>query len=159
MNDSDCCCIKTPFGPLRLEFANGKLAGLEFMEPGSGLKRPMGRIQESAAAQIRNYLKEPQTRFDYEFPDGGTPFQRRVWREVARIPPGRTCSYGDIARRLNTSPRAVGNAMGANPMPIMIPCHRVVGRNGLGGFMGADRGWGMDIKKWLLDHESAPQFS
>ena len=83
----------------------------------------------------------------------GSAFQKQVWRAMAAIPSGRTRSYGDLARELNTAAQAVGNACGANPIPLLIPCHRVVGTNGLGGFSGGD---GLTTKTALLRLEGAP---
>lgn len=89
-----------------------------------------------------------------EFPirPGGTEFQKRVWAAMAAIPSGRTRSYGDLARQLGSAAQAVGNACGANPIPILIPCHRVVGANGLGGFSGGD---GLSTKAALLRLEGS----
>jgi methylated-DNA-[protein]-cysteine S-methyltransferase len=83
----------------------------------------------------------------------GTPFRRAVWREIASIPCGRTRTYGEIADRLHSSPRAVGGACGDNPLPLVVPCHRVVARDGLGGFMHRDGGFALAVKRWLLAHE------
>jgi methylated-DNA-[protein]-cysteine S-methyltransferase len=83
----------------------------------------------------------------------GTPFQRRVWEAMRAIPPGRTRTYGDLAAELGTSPRAIGGACRANPCPIVVPCHRVVGATGLGGFAGDTSGHKVEVKRWLLRHE------
>lgn len=83
----------------------------------------------------------------------GTPFQQRVWRELTRIPFGETRSYGDLAARLNSSARAVAGACRRNPLPLLVPCHRVVAKQGLGGFMGKTGGQALAIKRWLLQHE------
>ena len=153
------CGLRTPFGPLRFDFDGTDLEQIEFLPPGTRVKPPSNSVQRAAVDQIKRYLRDPQTRFMFDFPhDKGTRFQRSVWAEIVKIPPGGKRTYGDIARSLRTSPRAVGGALGANPLPVMIPCHRVVARAGLGGFMGAERGWGMDIKQWLLRHEEVPQF-
>jgi methylated-DNA-[protein]-cysteine S-methyltransferase len=81
----------------------------------------------------------------------GTPFQQRVWQHMVTIPLATTCCYGDMARRLGTAPRAVGQAVAANPLPIVIPCHRVVGKAGLTGYSGYG---GTGTKAWLLAHEA-----
>ena len=83
----------------------------------------------------------------------GTVYQRRVWQALLDIPPGQTRTYGALARELGSSPRAVGGACRRNPIPLLIPCHRVVAANGDGGFAGHTSGRWMDIKRWLLEHE------
>jgi methylated-DNA-[protein]-cysteine S-methyltransferase len=84
----------------------------------------------------------------------GTPFQRRVWHALRRIPSGCTRSYGELARELGSSARAVGGACRRNPIPIVVPCHRVIAAGGgAGGFMGQRSGDALAIKTWLLDHE------
>jgi methylated-DNA-[protein]-cysteine S-methyltransferase len=86
----------------------------------------------------------------------GTPFQCRVWQALRDIPPGTTRTYGELARDLGTSPRAIGGACRANPCLIAVPCHRVVARDGLGGFAGERGGKRLAVKRWLLRHEGAP---
>lgn len=83
----------------------------------------------------------------------GTTFQQRVWQAIAQIPYGQVASYGDIARTIGSTPRAVGQACGKNPLPIIIPCHRVVAASGLGGFSMGSSEHSLDIKRWLLNHE------
>jgi methylated-DNA-[protein]-cysteine S-methyltransferase len=84
----------------------------------------------------------------------GTSFQKKVWDEISKIPKGNTLEYGQIAKILSSSPRAVGQACGSNPIPLVIPCHRVVSKSGLGGFMHHSDGSPISVKKWLLSHES-----
>ena len=83
----------------------------------------------------------------------GTLFQQRVWRELILIPPGETRSYGELAKKLHSSARAIANACRRNPLPLLVPCHRVVAKNGPGGFMGKTTGSALAIKQWLLQHE------
>ncbi len=83
----------------------------------------------------------------------GTAFQKRVWQALCNIPPGTTKTYGELAKELHTSPRAIGNACRKNPLPIIIPCHRVVAKNSLGGYAGARTGELIEFKKWLLENE------
>lgn len=85
----------------------------------------------------------------------GTPFQQRVWHAIREIPRGRTRNYGDIAHKLGSSSRAVGQACGANPFPLFTPCHRVLAKRGGGGFAHATGGWLIDTKLWLLGQEDA----
>ena len=83
----------------------------------------------------------------------GTAFQQRVWAALQAIPTGSVLSYGELARQLDTAPRAIGGACRSNPIPILIPCHRVVSRQGLGGYAGEVEGELPGIKRWLLRHE------
>jgi methylated-DNA-[protein]-cysteine S-methyltransferase len=106
-----------------------------------------------AIRQLRAYFAGRSRRFDLPLEPRGTPFQRRVWRALRRVPYNRTISYGDLARRAGCprAARAVGAAMGQNPLPIVIPCHRVVGADGrLTGF-----GGGLPLKRALLDLEAS----
>jgi methylated-DNA-[protein]-cysteine S-methyltransferase len=106
---------------------------------------------EPAARQLAAYFAGERTSFDMPLDLHGTEFQRRVWQALLAIPFGETTSYGEIARRIGapSAVRAVGGAVGRNPISIVVPCHRVVGSNGsLTGF-----GGGLDRKRWLLSHE------
>jgi methylated-DNA-[protein]-cysteine S-methyltransferase len=102
---------------------------------------------------LQEYFQHGHWPADLPLAPAGTAFQRRVWDCMLAIPPGRTRSYSDIARELGSSARAVGNACRANPIPLLIPCHRVVAKRGLGGFGGQTRGRLPKIKAWLLRHE------
>ncbi len=111
------------------------------------------------ARQLMAWLKNPFFEFGLPLLPSGTPFQRKVWAAIDAIPCGETRSYGDIAKSIGSAPRAVGGACGANPFPIISPCHRVISKSldfnaGLGGFAkaGSD-GLYLDIKRWLLAHE------
>ncbi|MBK8524223.1 MAG: methylated-DNA--[protein]-cysteine S-methyltransferase [Betaproteobacteria bacterium] len=107
-----------------------------------------------AARQLHAYLHDPDFVFGLPLKPSGTGFQRRVWQQIAAIPCGQTHTYGDLAKALNNAPRAVGQACGANPFPLAVPCHRVVAANGgLGGFSRQGGGFLLDIKRWLLTHE------
>jgi methylated-DNA-[protein]-cysteine S-methyltransferase len=105
----------------------------------------------AALAQLREWFAGTRRHFDLPLAAEGTAFRQRVWDELGRIPYGSTISYGELARRIGSAraSRAVGAANGANPLPIVVPCHRVIGANGtLTGF-----GGGLQVKQWLLDHE------
>jgi methylated-DNA-[protein]-cysteine S-methyltransferase len=105
--------------------------------------------------QLLAYFARERTSFDLPLAPSGTPFQLKVWNALAEIPFAQTCSYGDIARKIGEpkAVRAVGAANGRNPLPIVLPCHRVIGSDGsLTGF-----GGGLPIKQFLLDHEGARQ--
>ena len=102
--------------------------------------------------QIRQYLENPDTALIAPCAVKGTHFQKRVWQAIADIPNGRTLSYGELAQKVGSGPRAVANVCGANQVPLFIPCHRVVAKNGIGGFMQGDVN-GLKVKQWLLEHE------
>ncbi len=145
----------TPFAVLGIRTAGERLTDIEYLPPGVATLAPLNRLAEQVCRQIDRYLEDPAYVFDVPFDYVGTPFQCRVWRRISAIPVGKTVRYGDIARRLHTAPRPVGAACGANRIPIIIPCHRVVGATGLGGFMHSRGGLPLEIKKWLLRHEGA----
>jgi methylated-DNA-[protein]-cysteine S-methyltransferase len=108
-------------------------------------------LARRVVALLRGYFQNPRRRMDLPLAPAGTPFQQRVWSAIRAIPPGQVRSYGELARKLQTSSRAVGQACRANPLPLLIPCHRVVAARGFGGFMGAEAA--LDVKRWLLAHE------
>lgn len=111
-------------------------------------------LAAEAARQLHAYLRDPDFIFGLPLKPSGTTFQRRVWQQIAAIPCGRTQTYGELASALNNAPRAVGQACGANPFPLVVPCHRVIAANGgLGGFSRQGGGFLLDVKRWLLAHE------
>ncbi len=145
--------LRTPIGHVVLESAHGALVGVRLpAEP----RRPRHDVDdvppvlESAATQLLEYFAGERTRFDLATEPDGTEFQLRVWAELGRIPYGQTVTYGELARRVGRpgGARAVGQANGRNPLPIVVPCHRVVARDGLGGYSG-----GIDVKRALLAQE------
>jgi len=145
--------LPTPFAVLGIRTVGDRLTGIDYLPTGAATLEPVNRFSARVCRQIERYLDDPGFRFDLPFHYRGTDFQCRVWRAIHAIPSGRTLRYVDIARRLRTAPRPVGGACGANRIPLLIPCHRVVGSNGIGGFMHARRGPGIEIKRWLLKHE------
>jgi len=145
--------LATPFAVLGIRTAGESLTGIEYLPQGAATLAPVNRLAERACRQLERYLDDPGFHFDLPFEYRGTEFQCRVWRAIHGIPSGRTLRYVDIARRLRTAPRPVGGACGANRVPLVIPCHRVLGSNGLGGFMNARSGFPLEVKRWLLRHE------
>ena len=115
-------------------------------------------LVKSAYSQIQQYLQGPKTILNLPINIGGTAFQQRVWQAIAAIPLGQTRTYSELALSIGSGPRAVANACGANNLPLIIPCHRVVAKNGLGGFM-QNKPNGLQVKKWLLAHEGIKGFS
>jgi methylated-DNA-[protein]-cysteine S-methyltransferase len=108
-----------------------------------------------AARQLEQYREDPNTRFDLPLLIEGSEFQRRLWDALCEIPRGKTLTYGELARRLGVDARAIGQACGDNRLPIVIPCHRVVATDGIGGFAHATTGYLLEAKRWLLMHECA----
>lgn len=151
--------IVSPVGFLGVKFDRAQLSTLTFL----GKKLPTDIVLKTNKVN-KNISKEVRSMLDDYFIDPrstkqprtvltGTTFQKTVWQVLSTIKPGQTRTYGDIATQLKSSPRAVGNACRRNPVPIFIPCHRVVSASGRGGFMGHTTGEPLEIKEWLLAHE------
>lgn len=146
--------IPIPFGRLGIRIGTGALVGLDFLPPDTPLLAPRGPLAARAAEEVSAYLADPAHVWDLPVHPAGTEFRQRVWQALLRIPPGHTRSYGDLARELGSAPRAVGQAVGDNPLPMVIPCHRVIAADGgLGGFNHNRAGYSLAIKRWLLTHE------
>jgi methylated-DNA-[protein]-cysteine S-methyltransferase len=143
--------IDSPVGGLRLHAQAGLLTAIDFdaVPDGSPVTDP---VLDAAQRQLTEYFAGERRAFDLPLASEGSEFQKKVWAELQRIPYGETASYGDIARRLGYEPvisRAVGVANASNPLPIVVPCHRVVGSDGsLTGYAG-----GVERKRILLDLE------
>jgi methylated-DNA-[protein]-cysteine S-methyltransferase len=146
--------VETPLGVIGVLWEGGVLTGVD-LEPDASAGAE-GEVPAVVADGLRAYFADGSQGVDVPLALRGTPFQLRVWDALRRIPPGRTVTYGELAARLGTSARAVGGACRANPCPILVPCHRVVARQGLGGFAGDTTGHKLAVKHWLLRHEGAP---
>lgn len=145
--------IAAPFGRLGLRCTTIAVTGIEFLPPFSPLQPPSTALAQRCSAQLERWFDAPDTPFDLPLAPQGTAHQHRVWQALLAIPPGLLRTYGDIAAEIGSAPRAVGQACGNNPLPIVIPCHRVVGKTGLGGFMHSGDDDALSIKRWLLTHE------
>ena len=132
-----------------------RVAEIRYLPPDAPLQAPANALAERAARALERYRADPEMRFDLPLAVEGTPFQRRLWQALCEIPRGKTLTYGELARRLSAEPRAVGQACGDNRLPIVIPCHRVVAADGIGGFAHATGGYLIEAKRWLLAHERA----
>ena len=130
------------------------LSSIDFLPPKGPELKPASPLARRIIAELQAYFSDPHTRFTIPLHLSGTAFQRRVWRALRKLPAGRTAQYGELARQLGTGARAIGNACRANPIPIVVPCHRVLAAHGLGGYSGVTRGSSLGIKRWLLEHES-----
>ena len=151
---TESAVIKTPFAKLELVFELGVLMRVDLFSR-KKLSQPTSDVAKNVCQQVNDYCSKqlPNLEFDIERQAKGTLFQKKVWRALQKIPVGQVVTYGELAQQLKTSARAVGNACRANPVPLVIPCHRVVAKTGLGGFSGSRDGLPMKIKMWLLEHE------
>jgi methylated-DNA-[protein]-cysteine S-methyltransferase len=170
-------CLDTPFGPIGLRWRPDVVTGVVTgvvtrvaLTPGPDWPTA-DAVPDWLRAPIEAYLEHPSALSAAASPDEagrdwnrcsslakaptGSAFQRRVWQVISAIPAGRTRTYGEIAAELGSAPRAVGGACRANPYPLLVPCHRVVGASGLGGFAGDRSGRLLAVKRWLLAHEGA----
>jgi methylated-DNA-[protein]-cysteine S-methyltransferase len=145
--------LVVPFGVLGIRCAEDALTGIVFLPAGEKPQRAANAFAATVCEQLLQYLENPDVKFTVPFNPGGTPHQNKVWQAMLAIPRGQTRSYGELAARLKSGAQAVGQACGANPIPVVIPCHRVVAKSGLGGFMRHASGASLDIKRWLLAHE------
>lgn len=145
--------LKIPCAVLGVRVVAGKLAGIEFLASDERTLAPQNVLAHAVCEQIAAYVSDPDFRFDVPLFLSGTAHQMKVWRALRAIPRGEVRTYGALALQLGSSPRAVGRACGDNPIPLIIPCHRVVAKNGAGGFMHHASGAPLAIKDWLLRHE------
>lgn len=144
--------IQTPWAVLAITSDAQGIVSADFVKqsmPNAAVAEPAS----PARAQILSYLHDPKTRFTLALHVQGTAFQRKVWQALCDIPAGQTITYGELAKRVGTSARAVGNACRANPVPLIVPCHRVLGAQGIGGYSGEIAGDNIDLKRQLLRHE------
>jgi methylated-DNA-[protein]-cysteine S-methyltransferase len=130
-----------------------RIAEIRYLPPATATMPPRTPLAARAAQQLERYRADPDARFDLPLHVEGTPFQRRLWDALCEIARGQTLTYGALARRLGAEARAVGQACGDNRLPIIIPCHRVVAANGIGGFAHSTGGYLLEAKRWLLAHE------
>jgi methylated-DNA-[protein]-cysteine S-methyltransferase len=145
--------MSAPFGKLGIRCSDTDLLGIEFLPQSTKLQAPVGAMAQTICAELQAYLADPQHEIDLPFELDGTHHQCNVWQAMLDIPSGQTRSYGELAAGIGSSAQAVGQACGSNPIPLVIPCHRVVGKKGLGGFMHRADEDALDIKRWLLAHE------
>ena len=150
--------LPVPFGVLGIrcthdELTGDALTGIDFLPASEKSQQPSSLFAQTVCEQLLDYVNNPSTQFSVPFKLNGTPHQQKVWLAMCHIPCGETRSYGELATKLKSSAQAVGQACGANPIPIIVPCHRVVAKAGLGGFMRHASGAPLDVKRWLLARE------
>ena len=152
---ADTAVIELPFGRMELRCDANRVLHLAYVAADTPLTEPVTRMSRAVADQLRAYCADPRHRFDLPLAAAGTAFQNRVWALLRDIPAGTTLSYGEAATRLGSAARAVGQACAANPFAPIVPCHRIVARDGLGGFAHSTRpdGYLLHVKRWLLRHE------
>jgi methylated-DNA-[protein]-cysteine S-methyltransferase len=144
--------ISAPFGAIGIRTQDDFLLGVELIPDQLAEKIPQHPFAQSVIRQFQQYFNNPGTSLDIPYAVLGTPFQKRVWCAISSINACETMTYSELANMVGSGPRAVANACGANPVPLVIPCHRVVAKHGLGGFMQGQEN-GLAIKRWLLNHE------
>ena len=159
-NSAQYCVIAAPFGRLGVltELVDDSLmvSKIEYLSKETSLLPPKNALAKEVARQCRAYFQEPNFQFDLPLKPVGTIHQQKVWQHIQGIPAGKTQTYGEVAAKIKSGPRAVGTACGANPYPLIAPCHRVVSAQGIGGFMKENApGLYRQIKQWLLQHEGA----
>lgn len=146
--------LALPFGKFGIRIADETVSELIFLPPESPLIHANTALAIAVAERINAWIEHPRSALDLPLSNRGTAFQQRVWQALRTIPAGEVRTYGQLARALGTAPRALGQACGANPFPLAIPCHRAVGAKGIGGFAHASEGYLIAAKRWLVDNEA-----
>ena len=151
-------CVRTSVTTIGIRATDTHVTAIRYLAPSVPALAPKkGTIAFLACVEIQAYLDDPSFRFALPLALSGSRHELAVWEAMQKIPSGRTRTYGDLAADIGSSPRAVGAACGSNPIPIVVPCHRVIATGGrIGGFMGSKaEGFELSIKRWLLGHEGA----
>lgn len=155
LNKHYSAIISTPIGNLGLSVHQDYVAQINFINDScTPFVDDASPLVFHVINELECYFSGNLKKFQSPFSPQGTPFQQKAWQVLSSIPYGETVTYGELAARLKTSPRAIGNACRTNPLLILIPCHRVLAHNGLGGYSGQTRGEQLAIKRWLLELEA-----
>lgn len=156
--DGFAAVISTPLAfsqmHLGIRCDSTSLLGIDMLYGEHELKSPDTGMAKRIVAQLEAWFADGRFVFDLPVRFDGTAFQQRVWKSLQSIPAGSTMYYGELAQKIDSGPRAIGGACRRNPVPIVVPCHRVVAKQGPGGFDGATSGRNISVKQWLLAHES-----
>jgi methylated-DNA-[protein]-cysteine S-methyltransferase len=145
--------MPSPIGRLTIEEIDDAIVAIRWTDGAEdGIAGNGSALLADAAKQLDAYFAGKLTRFDLPLAPSGSPFETRVWTAMRTIPYGETRCYGDLAEMIGSAPRAVGRCCGRNPIPIVVPCHRVLAKTGLGGYSGAG---GLVTKRHLLELEGA----
>ena len=157
MQKPNLIAFNSPIGMIRVFEANGKVTAIDIAAKGAKATSNDSPVLQTAKAELEQYFAGKLTKFTFPVDlSSGTEFQRNVWRQIGRINFGKSKSYADIAKAIGKpkAARAVGGAVGSNPVPLVIGCHRVMGASGkITGYSG---GKGIPTKEWLLEHEGIP---
>ncbi len=146
--------VSTKVGKVVVVLQDSRITSLNFTNSvGRASTNRKDPLFNQVVFQLNKYFSDPAWQFELPLDLHGTDLQKKIWRALIKIPYGTVVSYGDVAKQIGTSPRVVGNACRRNPLPIIIPCHRVVAARGIGGYCGNLRG-ALKIKEWLLNHEA-----
>jgi methylated-DNA-[protein]-cysteine S-methyltransferase len=153
--------VATPFGAMGIRSSGALVTELVYLPAHYAEKDAQDAVAALAAEQILRYCADADFQFSLPLARVGSAFQRRVWDAIVSIPRGQVRTYGELAKFLESAPRAVGQACGANWFPLAVPCHRVTGANGLGGFAHNDdaNGFHLNVKRWLLAHEGHSEYA
>lgn len=144
--------LQTPVGRLEISIQDEKIK-LVKLNAGRPVACATSQFGLEVTQQLNNYFGEPQFNFNLPLIQNGTEHQNKVWSALQKIPFGSVLTYGALAKKIGSSARAIGNACRNNPIPIIVPCHRIVAANDIGGFSGAKDGVLLSIKRDLLNHE------
>lgn len=147
------CYYTSPVGQLTIETTDSHVLRIAYCDNDAQHGKTSSPLQEHVIRTLDDYFQKPEVQIDFPIELTGTPFQRRIWTALRKIPCGITKTYGELANELDTSARAIGNACRQNPITILIPCHRVTAKENIGGYSGHTAGHILDRKKWLLAHE------
>ncbi len=134
---------------------DGVVTQLKYLPLSADSVSPRSELAKRAERQLEGYKRDPNTIFDLPVVIEGSPLQKAVWQAMCAIPRGKTRTYGELARELGADPRDIGQCCGDNRLPLVIPCHRIVAADGIGGFAHATSGYLLEAKRWLLMHEAA----
>ncbi len=161
LGDIFSAIISAPFGAMGIRCEAQQLRELVYLPPSFAERAPSDALSEEVARQVQAYFDDADFVFNLPLLACGTDFQRRVWAAISSVPRGEVRTYGQIAKAVQSAPRAVGQACGANWVPLVIPCHRVTASGGLGGFAhhADNEGFHLNVKRWLLKHEQVAGYA
>ena len=145
--------LDSPLGRLGILIRDKRIQWLDYLANTIPLKTAATPLERRVLKQLAQFFVNPEHHFTLPLDMQGTDFQCRVWQALTEIPAGQALTYGELAARLGSGARAVGNACRNNPVPVIVPCHRVVSAAGIGGYAGSTGGREIQRKQWLLRHE------